>query len=270
MRKVNKILMATISILLCLVLISTSVVSGIFAKYVVTKKGQSIVQLERFGVTLSVSSRANLPQGVTVTPTLNYANNTVAVEVKNLQLAPGDSIDDVIIFQIDGSPNVPIVDFKIDVDVDVSTTCRVGTNAKLPDINGGTNYYYMPIGFTAKNAADATPVVVLPPWSVVGSGNSQAKAIGQGIKNGFSALAFSNTSGTEDQIMSRIWDNGSTALKFNYLSFGFNCYRNGAPNAPTGQDPENETEAHRIQTYLQAQGAAITVTYTVTLEQYIP
>lgn len=270
MRKVNKILMATISILLCLVLISTSVVSGIFAKYVVTKKGQSIVSLEAFGVTLSVSSREDLPQGVTVTPTLNHANNTVAVEVSNISLAPGDSIDDVVIFQVAGTPNVPMVDFKINVDVSVPTTCRVGSDAKLPDIKGGTNYYYMPIGFTAKNAADADSVEVLPPWSEVGSDNNQSKALGKGIKDGFTALAFSSSTGTEDQIKSRIWDNGSTALKFNYLSFGFNCYLDGEPNAPDGQDPENEAEAHRIQTYLQAGSATITVTYTVTLEQYIP
>ena len=266
MRKVNKILMATISILLCLVLISTSVVSGIFAKYVVTKKGQSIVSLEAFGVTLSVSEGGNLPQGVTVKTTKNHAQNTVSVEVSNLQLAPGDSIDDVVIFRVADTPNVPMVDFKIDVYVSVDDTCRVGERANLPGIKGGGSYYYMPIGFTAKNAANADSVEVLPPWRVVGGGTNQAKAIGQGIKDGFTALAFS---GTEDQVTSRIWDTSLTdnALKITYFSFGFNCYLDGEPNAPTGQDPENEAEAHRIQTYLQKKGATITVTYTVTLEQ---
>ncbi len=261
MRKVNKILMATISILLCLVLISTSVVSGIFAKYVVTKKGQSIVSLEAFGVTLSVSHRTELPDGVTVNTTENHAQNTVSVEVKNLQLAPGDSIDDVVIFQVADTPNVPKVDFKLKVNV-AMTNCSVGTDANLPDITGEKNY--MPIGFTAKNADNATSVEVLSPWSVVGDASSQANAIGQGIRSKFSALAFS---GNESEITSRIWDNDSTALKFNYLSFGFNCYLDGPLNAPDGQDPENEAEAHRIQTYLQARNATITVTYTVTLQQ---
>jgi hypothetical protein len=263
MRKVNKILMATISILLCLVLISTSVVSGIFAKYVVTKKGQSIVSLEAFGVTLSVSHRTELPDGVTVNTTKNYAQNTVSVEVSNISLAPGESIDDVVIFQVDGTPNVPMVDFKIDVDVGL-TNCLVGEKANLPGIAGGK--YYMPIGFTAKNAANATSVEVLPPWRVVGGGTDHANAIGQGIRSKFSALAFS---GDQDQITSRIWNTSltSNALKITYFSFGFKCYLDGAPNAPAGQDPQNEAEAHRIQTYLQAAGAAITVTYTVTLQQ---
>jgi hypothetical protein len=272
MRKVNKILMATISILLCLVLISTSVVSGIFAKYVVTKKGESIVSLEAFGVTLSVSEGEDLPQGVKITPTLNYANNTVAVEVSNLRLAPGDFIDDVIIFQVDGSPNVPIVDFKLKVDIKNDDSYYLGNATLLPGITGiGNAQYYSPIGFTAKTATNSARVVVLRPWEVVGTYADYRIALAQGIDDRLPSLGFSRSSNT---ITSRIWDTGSTAFNFNYLSFGFNCYLNGDPQAPDGKHPKDEAEAHMIQTFLQAQEnattygpATITVTYTVTLEQ---
>ena len=272
MRKVNKILMATISILLCLVLISTSVVSGIFAKYVVTKKGQSIVSLEAFGVTLSVSYNPELPDGVTITPTLNYARNTVAVEVSNLRLAPGDFIDDVIIFQIDGSPNVPIVDFKLTVNISDKGDYNLGNAADLPGITGiGVTDYYSPIGFTAKTAEDSERVVVLRPWEVVGTYTAYTTALAKGINDRLpSSLGFSRSSNT---LTSKIWDTGSTAFNFNYLSFGFNCYLNGDPQAPTGKHPKDEAEAHMIQTFLQAQEeiwdtpATLTVTYTVTLEQ---
>ncbi len=269
MRKVNKILMATISILLCLVLISTSVVSGIFAKYVVTKKGQSIVSLEAFGVTLRVSHRTELPDGVTVNTTKNHANNTVSVEVSNISLAPGESIDDVVIFQVAGTPNVPKVDFKLNVNVDADGTCVLGTNADLPGISDEEAAYtkrYSPIGITAKTADDATSVVVLRPWEVIGMYDYK-NTLAQGIKGRLpSSLGFS---GDSDTITSRIWNTTLTdnTLKISYLSFGFNCYLNGDPQAPTGKHPKDEAEAHMIQTYLQKEGATITVTYTVTLEQ---
>ena len=270
MRKVNKILMATISILLCLVLISTSVVSGIFAKYVVTKKGQSIVQLERFGVTLSVSEGENLPQGVTVNTTKNHAQNTVSVEVSNISLAPGESIDDVVIFQVAGTPNVPMVDFKLNVDVVVGNSSVLGYNSKLPGIPTtwiAPDKCYSPIGFTAKIAEDSERVVVLRPWEVVGTNSTYITALAQGIDDRLPSLGFSRSSNT---LTSTIWNTALTnnALKITYLSFGFNCYLNGDPQATN--HPKDEAEAHMIQTYLQNDGATITVTYTVTLEQYIP
>jgi hypothetical protein len=241
----------------------------------VTKKGESIVSLEAFGVTLSVSYNPELPNEVTITPTLNYANNTVAVEVSNLRLAPGDFIDDVIIFQIDDSPNVPIVDFKLKVDISAEGDYNLGNAADLPGITGiGLTDYYSPIGFTAKTAATGERVVVLRPWEVVGTYNDYTTALAKGIKDRLpSSLGFSRSNNT---LTSKIWDTGSTALKFNYLSFGFNCYLDGPPQAPTGKHPKDEAEAHMIQTFLQAQEeiwetpATLTVTYTVTLEQYIP
>ncbi len=54
MRKINKIMMATVSILLTLVLISSCVLSGIFAKYVTSKTASSQMQFEKFGVTVNM------------------------------------------------------------------------------------------------------------------------------------------------------------------------------------------------------------------------
>jgi hypothetical protein len=266
MRKVNKMLMATVSILLCLVLISTSVVSGIYAKFVTTKSGDAIVSLKAFGVTLSVSPGTNLPAGTVVSPTQIDAN-TLSVTVTGMQLAPGDFVDDVVIFQVGGTPNVSNVDFKLNVDIPADGSYWLGVDADLPGITvTGPTDYYSPIGFTVKTAEDSERVFALHPWEVVGTNVNYRSAIAQGIIDNLRSLGFTGYSNT---ITSRIWNKDSTALKFNYLSFGFNCYLDGPPNAPAGRDPENEAEAHMIQTYLQAQenSATITVTYTVTLEQ---
>mgnify|MGYP007037148426 CR=1 FL=1 len=63
MKKVNKILMATVAILLSLVLISTSVVSGIFAKFVIQKDAVVSVKFKNFGVKLSVGREAQVISG---------------------------------------------------------------------------------------------------------------------------------------------------------------------------------------------------------------
>ena len=273
MRKVNKMLMATVSILLCLVLISTSVVSGIYAKFVITKSGDATVSLKAFGVTLRVSPGTNLPAGTVVSPTQINAN-TLSVTVTGVRLAPGDFVDDVVIFQVGGSPNVQKVDFKLVVDISNDSSYYLGYQSDLP-IPGidsiGRADYYSPIGFTAKTAATGGRVVVLRPWEVVGTYADYRIALAQGIDDRLPSLGFSRSSNT---ITSRIWNTGSTAFNFNYLSFGFNCYLNGDPQAPDDKHPKDEAEAHMIQTFLQAQEnattygpATITVTYTVTLEQ---
>ena len=56
MRRANKIFMATVAVLLCLVLISTSIVSGVFARFAITKKAETTVKLEQFGVEIKLSS----------------------------------------------------------------------------------------------------------------------------------------------------------------------------------------------------------------------
>ena len=54
MKKSNKILMATVAILLSLVLISTSIVSGIFARFVIEKSGSTAIKFNKFGVDLEL------------------------------------------------------------------------------------------------------------------------------------------------------------------------------------------------------------------------
>ena len=141
-RKANKILMATVAILLCLVLISTSVVSGIFARYVIQKQASVKMNIEAFGVNLSISTNVS---GATVNATknkkLDYStteklSDSLNVELSNLQMAPGDKFYDALRIQITGTPNVDIK-FRMSCHIEYDTTKYV-YNSKS----------YMPLGFT--------------------------------------------------------------------------------------------------------------------------
>jgi hypothetical protein len=108
MRKVNKILMATVSILLCLVLISTSVLSGIFAKYVITKKGSASATFKAFGVTLdmTVDETKLKKAGATVVTAEDKHKVTKSVTISGLKMAPGESIMDAVKINISGTAGV--------------------------------------------------------------------------------------------------------------------------------------------------------------------
>ena len=56
MKNVNKIMMATVSILLCLALLSTSLVSGIFARFVIFRKSANELVFKNWGITVTSGS----------------------------------------------------------------------------------------------------------------------------------------------------------------------------------------------------------------------
>ncbi len=122
MRKVNKILMATVSILLCLVLISTSVLSGIFAKYVITKKGAASATFKAFGVTLdmTVDETKLRNADATVNKTEDVHKVTKSVTITGLKMAPGLDLDKIINIKLSGTPTVNCR-FKLDIDLDFDT-----------------------------------------------------------------------------------------------------------------------------------------------------
>ena len=103
MKKVNKILMAVIAILLSLVLISTSVVSGIFAKFVITKGAEVPIKFKKLGVTLNILHSSDIE----ITNTTNDGKS-VSVTFSGLNLSPGETKDNVIGFAFDGQQNFPI------------------------------------------------------------------------------------------------------------------------------------------------------------------
>ena len=144
MKKFNKILMMTVAILLTLVLASTSVVSGIFAKYVVTKSASTEVSLKAFGITLKVEGTQGT---IKYSPTGSDKDTAISVSVTGLQLAPGETLDDVVKFTIDGTPNVDAVKLKIKVKSENVSTFKVAkTNINSVSTVDFAEKIFIPIG----------------------------------------------------------------------------------------------------------------------------
>lgn len=154
MRKLNKILMATVSVLLSLVLVSTCLVSGVFAKYTTKKARTMTVGFEAFGVTLSMAL------GTGVTGTVVDSSGTgysLTATVPSLKMAPGDAFYDALKVSVTGTSNVPVA---------IKMTCKI----VYPDVAGNDNAYvyngtkYMPLGFSCKKNGATSPTAICYSW----------------------------------------------------------------------------------------------------------
>ena len=160
MQKKNRILKGFVATLLCLAIVSSCLVSGVFAKYVMTYSTSTDMTLKQMGVTLSMA----LDSGVTGTVT-NNGGVSLTATVPNLKIGPGDAFYDALKVSITGTANVP---------VDIKMTCKVVYGDGVDYDEDGTVDYgsayvynskcYMPIGFSCK-AKDATsPAAVCYSW----------------------------------------------------------------------------------------------------------
>lgn len=275
-KRFNKILMMTVAILLCFVLISTSVVSGIFAKYVITRSAGATVSLKAFGLTLTVDGSHGT---VTRNPVADASStSTLSVSVTNLQLVPGQTLDDVVKFTIGGAPNVDKIKIKIKVTVTNVEKFEVETT-DLQSITPETGLSiakanYIPLGFTMKSGASSssnTKVVLLTPWQKPADNAALATSIRGGLVSEAKFTASKDptdaTKTTTDTAEKVIYEKDKTALSTKYYSFGFTCWGTGG----TLPGSESEPEADLIQTYLSTQNATanLIVTYTVSLEQVV-
>lgn len=200
MKKVNKILMATVSILLCLVLITTSVVSGVFARFVVKDTATSTVVFKKYGAAISVNldaltkdSNKNPIPGVSVTEQNN--GNSIMITVTGVQIGPGDEVPDAIKFNLAKNSATPVFDTQmklaIDLTYDVNTFKFANSStvkfAAISDSNDTAAKYFMPIGFTLSGGGK-TYVVSEPNTSVLtASTNITDSKIENAIATGINA-----------------------------------------------------------------------------------
>ena len=160
MKKANKILMATVAILLSLVLLSTSIVSGIFARFVIKHTATTAITLGRFGVDVSLIPKTSALQnaGADVELVKDEANNILSATVTGLKMIPGMEFPDAFKIQFDGTTNVDVkvsIDFCFQYDIEeFHVPAGVGTLN-----NSGNGRNFMPIGFTFGAYNDSTSVV---------------------------------------------------------------------------------------------------------------
>lgn len=136
----KNVMMRVASALLVAVLMTTSVISGTFAKYITTDNAQDSARVAKWGVTVSAEgslfekSYVNAPEADEDTATV-VANETVDV------VAPGtNNADDAFKFSITGQPEV---DVKVDVVVTENTNdvfLKANTYEKLTTGNQDDEY----------------------------------------------------------------------------------------------------------------------------------
>lgn len=237
MKKATKRLMMVVAILLCLVLISTSVVSGVFARFVIEKNATTTVTLNQFGVTVEFT-------GIGSNPTKTGDSITYT---STLSMKPGDS--KTITAKISGKPTVSstiTVDTKIEYEDSAFT---ITGNQDFTDIKEDTVYF--PIGFKVGNTS------VVAPYS-----NKSAATISSDIENQIQTVLTGFTWSTASGVSTATWGTSTpnyTTAKDISLNFYWPKNHNGSDTAAIYDE---------IGTYLSKGGAkTFKVTYTISVTQ---
>jgi hypothetical protein len=136
MQKLNKTMMRIISALLCLVLLSTSILSGIFAKYVVQKSADfGSIAFKKWGITVTANSN--------LAAEYKKSDNSVAISATTANekvFAPGTT-GNIAYFYVKST--APEVDYKIDF----NGTAKIGNGYTTIRDSEGKKVEYFPIIF---------------------------------------------------------------------------------------------------------------------------
>lgn len=114
-KKANKIMMVVVSLLLALVLMTTCILSGIYAKYVTKRAAQTVIGLKEFDITITIDYNAVIDTAITngtITTTQRTDANgkeVVGITLQGLKLTPGDDYWNAISIKMEGSADVPII-----------------------------------------------------------------------------------------------------------------------------------------------------------------
>ena len=156
--KKNK-MMRLASAMMVLTLMSTSVISGTFAKYVTSDSATDTARVAKWGVEVTASGTLFAETYKKTVNTPGDGNASVSVKSNGAAgdnvVAPGTQNDEGITFAITGTPEV---DVQVDVDVDdsIARIFLASTNGAetLPDMTTGddTDYFatgeYEPVKYT--------------------------------------------------------------------------------------------------------------------------
>ena len=237
MKKTNKILTRALVILLALVLITSSVVSSTFAKYVVRKEAKTTVGLEAFGLKVELS-------GSGVNGETDKKNGeSITYKVKNITLTPGDeTYKNAITARVYGEANV-----AANVTMDVKVEYGGGEFVvSKNDFSGWTaNKTYVPIAFTVGDSKATDSYNSL-------TADEATTAIKDKIKT-----VYTDFSGGTYKIAK-----GTKNIDETY-NFGFIWEK----NVGTG---ETQLLFDQVGTYLANQTtnkSTVTITYTISVEQ---
>lgn len=150
--------------LLVATLLSTSAVSGTYAKYVTSDSGSDTARVAKFGVVVAASGSLFSETYIDEPEEAGTTGLTVASSSNDNVVAPGTNSGDGLTFSITGTPEVAT---KIVIDVTDASEIWLKKADALPDVTNNTtdtfaleNDYY-PVQFTLTKPDDTTTVGTL-------------------------------------------------------------------------------------------------------------
>lgn len=268
LHRVNRILTMAVLILLSLVLITTSVVSGIFAKYTLTRSIMMTLGFERLGISVEIELSDAFKSAGNVTS--SDIQDGVQIVIKDFKMKPGDIFADAFKLTVNGSP-IEAAQFVVDVDVAYSNNSFLIPAGNFDSIETPT--YYMPIGFIAGtfgNVSEGESVgeytydgYAVDPYSNISAdkiaqGQNPADEIAKGIAKKVAELT--NLGYDEDQSMASMSCAANIPITFgeNISAIGF-----GFEWPETYDTVPNSNE---IGTWISNQGYTFDITYTISVD----
>ena len=257
MQKINKIMMITVAVLLTLVLITSSAVSGTFAKYASTGESSSTARVAKWGITVKMT--ANMPDGFE--PDVTSTDNAITFSANTLKMAPGRDYSNVIKLEFSGTAEV-----RLKVKIKANVVCD-DNKIKIPAGTAGNvaDAYFIPMGTTIKASKGDRVTYITDPWfERPATSNAISTSFENAIASGFSKAGFKAVDGVaekefapNDPIKFTI---GNQTVDTFYLGFDW----------PSSYTDDKGYAYSNIASYIMGSftdEATIGITYTVTVEQ---
>ena len=272
MKKFNKFLLRILAVLLCLILISTCIVSSTMAKFVVIKQADATVSLQKFGTTITFDPKHT---GSTLSVSQKKGESLVYT-FNDVKLNLGDDYKDLLRVTFDKAPNVPVyVIIKVDIDynpahfkIPANTILKTDGKTYMPES------YIMPLTFTFGYQGKQNNVTDSYFVSTKTTDSEIITEIENKIATGINSKISTPSTGksvTDDNAV-QIKFAGTAAIKFKCVGdtssrtnfdLGF-VWPESYTNTTTNYDYDT------IATYLANHApddATIDITYTVSIEQ---
>ena len=245
MKKTNKILARVLVIILSLVLITSSVVSSTFAKYVVAKDAKSTIGLQAFGIEVDLSIKDG------VSKTESKKGDSVSYTVSNLTLKPGDDYSNLFTASI---TKTPTVDANVTITVDVTACSEDSFSVNASDFTAydwgqDATRKYLPIGVYYGNKYVVNPYKVCT--TTVETTIESAIITELAKHNSLTATAAGNA-------VSGTFSKNTEIQNLSNITIGFDWPENYTTQVP-GSD--------EIGTWIAKKTPSFTITYTISVEQ---
>lgn len=259
MQKINKIMMITVAVLLTLVLITSSAVSGTFAKYVSTGESSSSARVAKWGITVKVTP--NMPEGF---KNVSTTDDAITFSADTLRMSSGRDQSELIKLEFSGTAEV-----RLKVKIKANVVCD-DDKIKIPAATAGkgADAYFIPMGTTIKADENDEVTYITDPWfERPANSNAISTSFENAIASGFSKAGFEAVGGVGGVAEKEFAPNypinftieNQTVDSF-YLGFDW----------PSSYTDDKGYAYSNIASYIMGSftdEATIGITYTVTVEQ---